>query len=127
MKAHDYSDLLRIHRDYIAEIVNIKINRAGGFSKAKRIRDFCLQTGLAMLVMETGGTVLADTAAVHLAQSIPAERMLGTWLCHELLRHDMVRGAGACNHQGHTAAPEVPGISVSPDYVSQGDSVAVYE
>ena len=124
---HGYSDLLRIHRESIAEIVNIKINRVGGLSKAKRIRDFCVETGLAMLVMETGGTVLADTAAAHLAQSIPAERMLGTWLCHELLSHDMAPGAGARNHQGHTAAPEVPGIGVSPDHASLGDPVAVYE
>ena len=122
-----YSDLLHIHRESISEIVNIKINRVGGLSKAKRIRDFCLETGLAMLVMETGGTVLADTAAVHLAQSIPAERMLGTWLCHELLSHDMALGAGARNNQGHTAVPKVSGIGVAPDYASLGDPIAVYE
>jgi L-alanine-DL-glutamate epimerase-like enolase superfamily enzyme len=124
---HGYSDLLRIHRESIAEIVNIKINRVGGLSKAKRIRDFCVETGLAMLIMETGGTVLADTVAAHLAQSIPAERMLGTWLCHELLSHDMAPGAGARNCQGYTAAPDVPGIGVAPDAISLGEPVAIYE
>ena len=49
---HDFDDLLQIQRDGIAETVNIKINRVGGLTKARRMRDFCLATGIAMLIMK---------------------------------------------------------------------------
>ncbi len=64
---HDYHDLLRIQRDGIAEVVNLKLNRVGGLTRARRLRDLCLMTGITLLIMDTGGTVLADTAVAHLA------------------------------------------------------------
>lgn len=53
---HTYADLVRIQRDGIAELVNIKINRVGGLTRARRLRDFCLATGISMLIMDTGGS-----------------------------------------------------------------------
>ena len=58
---HNFGDLLRIHGEGIAELVNIEINRVGGLTKARRMRDFRLATGLALRIMDTGGTVVADT------------------------------------------------------------------
>ena len=69
---HTFQDLNRIHREGIAELINIKINRVGGLTRARRLRDYALETGMAMLIMDTGGTVLADTAVAHFAQAIPA-------------------------------------------------------
>ncbi|MCP4766118.1 MAG: hypothetical protein GY875_07585 [Gammaproteobacteria bacterium] len=52
---HSIEDLIRIQRDGIAELVNIKINRVGGLTRARRMRNFCLATGITMLVMDTDG------------------------------------------------------------------------
>jgi L-alanine-DL-glutamate epimerase-like enolase superfamily enzyme len=123
---HGMDDLLRIQRDGIAELVNIKINRVGGLSKARRLRDFCLSTGITMLVMDTGGTVLADTAVAHLAQSIPAPSCLGTWSCQEMITVDPAPGQGARNLDGCFTAPDLPGLGVEPELSCLGDPVAAY-
>ena len=65
-------DAARIARDGLAEIFGIKLNRVGGLTKAARMRDIALAHGIDMFVMATGGSVLADTEALHLAATIPA-------------------------------------------------------
>ena len=123
---HDYNDMMRIHIEGIAELVNIKINRVGGLTRARRIRDFCLQTGIAMLIMDTGGSVLADTSCAQLAQTIPAPSCLGVWSCQEMVTVDTAPGQGVRNIDGCFNAPDLPGLGVEPDAAELGDPVAVY-
>ncbi len=120
-------DLRQIVDRRIAEIVNIKLNRVGGLTRARRLRDLCLESGVRMLVMETGGSVIADTAAVHLVQSIRPELRLGTWLCQELVGPDPAPGRGSRNEEGRACAPEGPGLGVEPDPGVLGEPVAVFE
>lgn len=120
-------DLRRIIGEGIAEIVNIKVGRVGGLTRARRLRDLCLASGINMLIMDTGGTVFADTAAVHLAQSVPAEMCLGTWLCQEMVTPDPAPGQGARNRDGSARAPDEPGIGVTPDPGELGRPLGVYE
>ncbi|NNE24955.1 MAG: mandelate racemase/muconate lactonizing enzyme family protein [Rhizobiales bacterium] len=124
---HTYNDLVRIHRDGIAEVVNIKLNRVGGLTKARALRDFCLSTGITMLVMDTGGSVLSDTAVAHFAQSIPQPSCLGVWSCQEMVSIDPAPGAGARNIDGCFTAPAGPGLGVEPDLAVLGTPVAAYE
>lgn len=123
---HGFDDMLRIQRDGIAEIVNIKINRVGGLSKARRLRDFCLASGIGLLIMETGGSVLADSAAAHLAQSIPTPHCLGSWACQDMISVDPAPGQGARNRDGNFDTPITAGIGVEPDLSLLGEPVAVY-
>ena len=60
----------------------IKPNRLGGLTKTRQVRDFCVAVGWQMHVEDVGGTVLADTAALHLALSTPLEIRLASWLAH---------------------------------------------
>ena len=124
---HTMDDLLRIQRDGIAELVNIKINRVGGLTRARRLRDFCLATGITMLIMDTGGTVVADTAVAHLAQSIPAAACLGAWSCQEMVGFDPAPGQGVRNIDGCFSAPDMPGLGVEPELALLGEPVAVYD
>ncbi len=123
---HTYGDLVRIHGERLAEIVNIKINRVGGLTKARQMRDFCLATGLSMLIMDTGGTVIADTAVAHLAQSIPSSSCLGVWSCQDMVTVDPAPGRGARNINGCFTAPAKPGLGIEPDPALLGNPVAVY-
>ena len=110
-------DLNFIVQHRVGEIVNIKIGRVGGLTRARRLRDAALAAGLRCLVMETGGSVVADTAAQHLAQSVPPEHLIGTWLSHDMLTADVAAAdAGARNHHGKSAIPaEGVGLGVQPD------------
>ncbi len=121
-------DMQRIASEGIGEVVNIKLNRVGGLTRARRLRDIAMANGIKMLVMATGGSVLADTEVQHLAQSIPREMRLGTWLCQEMLVEDPAPGRGSRNDgAGNSAAPDAPGIGVAPDLDVLGEPVAVYE
>jgi len=119
-------DLLRARADGACELINIKLNRVGGLTKARRMRDFCAAMGIRMNIEETGGSVIADTAAVHLAEATPGTHRRATWLCHEMLTIDTAVG-GARNEGGMAKAPEVPGLGVEPIAEILGEPVAVYE
>ena len=120
-------DLRRIVDQGIAEIVNIKLNRVGGLTRARRLRDLCLASGVKMLTMDTGGSVVADTAVQHFAQSIPIEMRLGTWLCQELVSPDPAPARGSRNEDGHADAPMEPGLGIEPDPAVLGQPVAAFK
>ncbi len=119
-------DAVRIARDGLAEVFGIKLNRVGGLTKARRIRDIALAHGIDCYVMATGGSVLADTEALHLAATIPDQHLLGVWACQDMITAEIAGGRGPRNDHGHLRLPEAPGLGVAPDEEALGEPVAVY-
>ncbi|MEM6593805.1 MAG: mandelate racemase/muconate lactonizing enzyme family protein [Pseudomonadota bacterium] len=120
-------DATRIARDGLAEVFGIKLNRVGGLTKAARMRDVALAHGIDMFVMATGGSVLADTEALHLAATIPDANCHAVWACQDMLTVDIAAGRGPRNKDGHLHLPEAPGLGVHPEEEALGQPVAVYE
>lgn len=120
-------DAARIARDGLAEIFGIKLNRVGGLTKAARLRDIALAHGIDAFVMATGGSVLADAEALHLAATFPDHARLGVWACQDMISVDVADGRGPRNRDGHLHLPETPGLGVVPDLDALGEPVAVYE
>ena len=116
----------RIARDGLAELFGIKLNRVGGLTKAARMRDVALAHGIDMFVMATGGSVLADAEALHLAATIPDAHRLATWACQDMLTVDIAAGRGPRNQDGHLHLPDAPGLGVHPDPDALGDPKARY-
>ncbi|MGX9356247.1 mandelate racemase/muconate lactonizing enzyme family protein [Roseobacteraceae bacterium S113] len=119
-------DAARIARDGLAEVFGIKLNRVGGLTKAARMRDVALAHGIDMFVMATGGSVLADTEALHLAATIPDANCHAVWACQDMLTEDIAGGRGPRNVEGHLHLPDAPGLGVAPDEAALGAPVAVY-
>ena len=119
-------DAARIARDGLAEVFGIKLNRVGGLTKAARIRDVALAHGIDMFVMATGGSVLADTEALHLAATIPDANCRAVWACQDMLTVDVADGRGPRNEGGFLHLPEAPGLGVHPDEARLGEPVARY-
>jgi len=119
-------DAARVARDGIAEVFGIKLNRVGGLTKASRMRDIALAHGIDIFVMATGGSVLADTEALHLAATIPDDNMLGVWACQDMVTAEIADGAGPRATKGHLHLPEQPGLGVHPQE-STLTKVARYE
>jgi len=119
-------DASRIARDGLAEVFGIKLNRVGGLTRAARMRDVALAHGIQIYSMATGGSVLADTEAAMLAQTIPPEFRLGTWACQDMLTADIAPGQGARNINGKLTVSDTPGHGIEPDQALLGDPVAVY-
>ena len=120
-------DAARIARDGLAEMFGIKLNRVGGLTKAARMRDVALAHGIDMFVMATGGSVLADTEALHLAATIPDINCHAVWACQDMLTVDIADGRGPRNNAGHLHLPEEPGLGVEPNEDQLGHPVAVYQ
>ena len=119
-------DATRIAHDGLAEVFGIKLNRVGGLTKAARMRDLALAHSIQIYVMATGGSVLADTEAALLAQTIPIEHRLGTWACQDMLTVDIAPNQGVRSHNGKLTATDIPGHGIVPDENILGDPVAVY-
>ena len=113
-------------RDRVCEGVKIKPNRLGGLSKARQVREFGIAVGWRMHIEDAGGTVVADTAALHLALSTPEEHRLGSWLCQPHLVDDPAPGLGARNEAGAIRLPDAPGLGVAPDEAWLGEPWAVF-
>lgn len=120
-------DATRIARDGLAEVFGIKLNRVGGLTKAARMRDVALAHGIDMFIMATGGSVLADTEALHLAATIPDAKCHAVWACQDMITVDIAGGRGPRNQNGHLHLPDASGLGVHPDESSLSDPVAVYQ
>ena len=120
------ADAVRIAREGVAEVFGIKLNRVGGLTRARRMRDVALAHGIQMFVMATGGSVLADTEAAHLAQSIPEELVRACWSCQDVPSVDVAPGRGPRCTDGYITVGDAPGLGVEPDAALLGDPVAVY-
>ena len=119
-------DAVRIARDGLAETFGIKLNRVGGLTKAARMRDVALAHGIDMFVMATGGSVLADAEALHLAATIPDQNCHAVWACQDMITVDIAGGRGPRNSDGHLQLPDAAGLGVHPDETALGAPVAVY-
>ena len=51
----DLHSLIKAHKDGAADVVNIKISKFGGLTKAKQALDLCSKLGLAATVEDTWG------------------------------------------------------------------------
>jgi L-alanine-DL-glutamate epimerase-like enolase superfamily enzyme len=119
-------DAVAVAENGWAEIFGIKLNRVGGLTKAARMRDVALAHGIDMFVMATGGSVLADAEALHLAATIPDDHCHAVWACQDMLTVDIADGRGPRNKDGHLHLPEAPGLGVHPDEEALGDPLAIY-
>ena len=114
--------LLRGYQDRAMDLINLKINRFGGLTRARLVRDLCVQLGIGMTIEDSCGGEIATAAIAHLAQSTPARFHFQSSAFHEY--HSVALGEGPRVDGGVMYAPEVPGLGVTPDPVVLGDPVA---
>lgn len=124
---HTLSDHLSAWRLGACEGVKVKPNRLGGLTRARQVRDFGVSVGWRMHLEDVGGTVIADTAALHLALSTPEHNRLASWLCQPHLVDDPAPGRGARNVDGRISLPDGPGLGLAPDLDWLGTPEAVFD
>jgi len=123
---HTFHDHLDAWRLSACQGVKVKPNRVGGLTRARQIRDFGVSVGWQMHIEDTGGSALADTAALQLAASTPDANRLASWVCHAHLARDPVPGQGGRNQLGFVRLSCSPGHGIEPDGELLGKPVAVY-
>src|SRR5215510_15940821 len=70
--------LVRGHADRAMDVVNIKISKFGGLTRARQARDLCLALGIAMTLEDSWGGDIVTAAIAHLAHSTPTEFLFTT-------------------------------------------------
>jgi L-alanine-DL-glutamate epimerase-like enolase superfamily enzyme len=118
--------VLRGHRDDAMDVVNLKISKVGGLTRARTVRDLCAELGIAMIVEDTWGSEVATAAIAHLAHSTPADVRFAATDFHNYNAVTTADGAPAAEG-GTMAAPTEPGLGVAPREDALGDPVATYE
>src|SRR5690606_38515285 len=63
--------LIRAQRDGAMDVVNIKIGKVGGLTRAKQIRDLCVSLGLGLTIEDMPGGDITGATILHLAHSTP--------------------------------------------------------
>ena len=110
----DPQSLVRIATDGVAEGVNLKISRVGGLSRARLLRDMCVELGIALTVEDTWGGDLTTAAVAHLAGSTaPGALYAASFMNDWTLEH--VAGYQPRAAEGRGPVPEAPGLGVEVD------------
>jgi L-alanine-DL-glutamate epimerase-like enolase superfamily enzyme len=105
--------VLRAAQDRAADVINLKISKVGGLTKARQVRDLCVSLGLAMIVEDTWGGDIVTAAIAHLAHSTPPEFLFAATDFNSYVTKPIATGAPK-RRAGRLAAPEAPGLGVTP-------------
>jgi L-alanine-DL-glutamate epimerase-like enolase superfamily enzyme len=114
--------LLRGHADLAMDVVNIKISKFGGLTRARQARDLCVQLGIAMTIEDTWGGDITTAAIAHLAHSTPTELLFTSTDFNSYVTKSIADGAPQ-RKNGRLAASTQPGLGVSPKFEVLGPRV----
>ena len=116
--------LLQAHTDLAADVVNIKISKFGGLTKARQARDLCVSLGLAMTLEDSWGGDITTAAIAHLAHSCPTEFLFTATDFNSYVTVSTADGAPQ-RHNGRMAASTAAGLGIKPKFDVLGDPVLV--
>lgn len=105
--------LLRGHADGAMDVVNIKISKFGGLTRAKQARDLCVELGVAMTLEDSWGGDIVTAAIAHLAQSTPPEYLFTATDFNSYVTVSLAEGAPR-RVNGRMAAATAPGLGITP-------------
>ncbi len=114
----------KIVADRSAEVVCLKISNIGGLSRTRRVRDFLVDHGLAVVCEDTWGGEICTATLAHLAASTPPELLFNTTDLHNY--NTVSTGYPApVSRGGKLYVSDAPGLGVEPAFDVLSDPVAV--
>jgi L-alanine-DL-glutamate epimerase-like enolase superfamily enzyme len=114
--------LLRGYADQAMDVVNIKISKFGGLTKARLARDLCVSLGIAMTIEDSWGGDITTAAIAHLAHSTPTEFLFTSTDFNSYVTVSTAEGAPQ-RQNGRLAASTEPGLGIRPRYEVLGEPV----
>jgi L-alanine-DL-glutamate epimerase-like enolase superfamily enzyme len=116
--------LLRGCVDAAMDVVNIKISKFGGLTKARQARDLCVELGIAMTLEDSWGGDIVTAAIAHLAHSTPPDFLFTATDFNSYVTVSSAAGAPQ-RVNGRMAASMAPGLGITPREDVLGDPVLV--
>ena len=114
--------LLRANSLQAMDVVNIKISKFGGLTKARQARDLCVSLGIAMTIEDSWGGDIITAAISHLAHSTPTELLFSSTDFNSYVTVSIAGGAPQRNN-GRLAAPTTSGLGITPKTEALGQVV----
>jgi L-alanine-DL-glutamate epimerase-like enolase superfamily enzyme len=105
--------LMRAHAEGAMDVVNLKISKLGGLTKARQVRDLCVSLGIAMTIEDSWGGDVTTAAIAHLAHSTPEELRFSATDFNSYVTLSTAEGAPK-RRDGRMAASTEPGLGVRP-------------
>ncbi|HTR01602.1 MAG TPA: cis-3-hydroxy-L-proline dehydratase [Thermoanaerobaculia bacterium] len=105
--------LLRAAGDRAMDVVNVKISKFGGLTRARQARDLCVSLGVALTIEDSWGGDVTTAAIAHLAHSTPTEFLFTATDFNSYVTVSTADGAPV-RRNGRMAAPATPGLGVVP-------------
>ena len=99
--------------DRAMDVINLKISKVGGLTKARQIRDLCVSMGIAMTIEDTWGGDIVTAAIAHLAHSTPTRYLFSSTDFNSYVTVSCADGAPQ-RKLGRLAASQAPGLGVRP-------------
>ncbi|MBI1345439.1 mandelate racemase [bacterium] len=116
------SPLMQAASDRAMEVVNLKISKLGGLTKARQVRDFCTSLGIAMTIEDTWGGDITTAAIAHLAHSTASDLRFSSTDFNSYVTRSIAIGAPQ-RHNGRMTATASPGLGVTPRWDELGSPV----
>ena len=115
----DAAMLVRGLADDAMDVINLKISKVGGLTKARLMRDLCVASGIPMTIEDTWGGDITTAAIAHLARSTPAEFCFTATDFNSYVTRDLAEGAPR-RVDGFMTTTDAPGLGIEPMVESFG-------
>ena len=114
--------LIQAYEQRAMDVVNIKISRVGGLTKAKQVRDLCESLGIAMTLEDSWGGDITTAAIAHFAGSTRPEFLFSSTDFNSY--NDTSLAADAPRREnGRLRVPSAPGLGITVDEGKLGKAV----
>jgi len=120
----DIASLLQAHADRAMDVVNLKIGKVGGLTKARQIRDLCVALGIGLTIEDMPGADITGATILHLAHSTPEKHRFSVTSSYLKVTEKIAEG-GPVVVAGRTRANEGPGLGVAPIMDRLGEPIFV--
>lgn len=114
--------VVRGYTDQAMDVINLKISKVGGLTRAREIRDLCVSLGIALTIEDTWGGDITTAAIAHLAHSTAPTYLFTSTDFNSYLTVSNAEGAPQ-RKDGRLAAGSVPGLGVEPRWDVLGKPV----
>ena len=109
-------------KDQAMDVINLKISKVGGLTKARQIRDLCVSLGIAMTVEDSWGGDITTAAIAHLAHSTPPDYLFSSTDFNSYVTVSIAKGAPQ-RQGGRLTTSDAPGLGIEPLWDVLGDPV----
>ena len=114
--------IVRGFNDNAMDVVNLKISKLGGLTRARETRDLCASLGIAMTIEDSWGGDITTAAIAHPAHSTPEALRFSATDFNSYVTVRITDGAPE-RKGGVMVASDAPGLGIVPRRTVLGDAV----